>query len=46
MCSKAILAVVTVGPEDYESDDVLAGMRFQQKWEKKAYEAAAEKKLV
>ena len=32
--------VVTVGPEDYESDDVLAGMRFQQKWEKKAYEAA------
>ena len=35
--------VVTVGPEDYESDDVLAGMRFQQKWEKKAYEAAAGK---
>lgn len=32
--------VVTVGSEDYESDDVLAGMRFQQKWEKKAYEAA------
>lgn len=35
--------VVTVGPEDYESDDVLAGMRFQQKWEKKAYEAAGGK---
>lgn len=35
--------VVTVGPEDYESDDVLAGMRFQQKWEKKAYEAASGK---
>lgn len=35
--------VVTVGPEDYESDDVLAGMRFQQKWEKKAYKAAGGK---
>ena len=35
--------VVTVGPEDYESDDVLAGMRFQQKWEKKADEAAGGK---
>lgn len=35
--------VVTVGPGDYESDDVLAGMRFQQKWEKKAYEAAGGK---
>lgn len=32
--------VVTVGPDDFEGDDALAGMRFQQKWEKKAYEAA------
>lgn len=32
--------VVTVGPDDFDGDDALAGMRFQQKWEKKAYEAA------
>ncbi len=32
--------VVTVGPEDFDGDDALAGMRFQQKWETKAYEAA------
>lgn len=32
--------VVNVTPEDYGSDHPLAGMFFQQKWEKKAYEAA------
>lgn len=32
--------VVTVSPEDFDGDDALAGMRFQQKWETKAYEAA------
>ncbi len=30
--------VVTVRPEDFGSEDVLAGIEFQRKWEKKAYE--------
>ncbi|MDO5590335.1 MAG: FAD-dependent oxidoreductase [Lachnospiraceae bacterium] len=31
--------IVTVTPEDYGSDDVLAGMQFQRKLEQAAYEA-------
>lgn len=31
--------VVNVTPEDYESDHPLAGMKFQRRWEKAAYEA-------
>lgn len=31
--------IVTVTPEDYGSDDVLAGMEFQRRLEEKAYEA-------
>lgn len=31
--------VVNVTPEDYGSDHPLAGMKFQRKWEKAAYEA-------
>lgn len=32
--------IVNVTPEDFgEEDDVLAGVHFQEKWEKKAYEA-------
>lgn len=30
--------VVTVGPEDFGSKDCLAGVRFQEKWEKRMYE--------
>lgn len=30
--------VVSVEPEDFEGDDVLAGVRFQRKWEQKMYE--------
>lgn len=32
--------VVTVGVEDFDGTDALAGMRFQRKWEKKAFDAA------
>ena len=35
--------VVTVGVEDFEGTDALAGMRFQRKWEKKAFDAAGGK---
>lgn len=31
--------VVSVSPEDFESDDVLAGIEFQRKWEMLAYKA-------
>ena len=31
--------VVNVTKDDFESDDVLAGVAFQRKWEEKAYEA-------
>lgn len=31
--------IVTVTPEDFEGDDVLAGVAFQRKWERAAYEA-------
>ncbi len=31
--------IVSVTPQDYDSDDPLAGVEFQRKWEKKAYEA-------
>lgn len=31
--------IVTVTPEDYESDHPLAGVAFQRRWEKAAYEA-------
>lgn len=31
--------VVNVTPEDYRSDHPLAGMKFQRRWEKAAYEA-------
>lgn len=31
--------VVNVTPEDYGSDNPLAGMKFQRRWEKAAYEA-------
>lgn len=31
--------VVTVTPDDFDSKDVLAGVEFQRKWEKKAWEA-------
>ena len=31
--------VVNVNPEDYGSDHPLAGMKFQRRWEKAAYEA-------
>lgn len=31
--------VVNVTPEDYGSDHPLAGMKFQRRWEKAAYEA-------
>lgn len=31
--------VVTVGPKDFESTDPLAGMHFQRRWERIAYEA-------
>lgn len=30
--------IVGVSPEDFEDDSVLAGMHFQRKWEKAAYE--------
>lgn len=32
--------IVNVGPEDFESSHILAGMEFQRKWEKLAYKAA------
>lgn len=32
--------VVTVGTEDFASDDRLAGMEFQREWEKRAYQLA------
>ena len=32
--------IVTVTPEDFDSEDPLAGVHFQRKWEKAAYEAA------
>lgn len=35
--------VVTVEPDDFEGNDVLAGIRFQQKWEKQVYEVAGGK---
>lgn len=35
--------VVTVGVEDFDGTDALAGMRFQRKWEKKAFDAAGGK---
>ena len=35
--------VVTVGPEDFEGDDVLAGVRFQRKWEQEVYGLCAGK---
>ncbi|MBM7614315.1 NAD(P)/FAD-dependent oxidoreductase [Alkaliphilus hydrothermalis] len=31
--------LVGVGPDDFDSDHPLAGVHFQQKWEKKAFEA-------
>lgn len=31
--------IVNVTPEDFDEDDVLAGVKFQEKWERKAYEA-------
>lgn len=31
--------IVSVTPEDYSGDHPLAGMEFQRKWERKAYEA-------
>ena len=31
--------VVTVTPEDFPSDDVLAGVNFQRQWEEKAFRA-------
>ncbi|MGN0242677.1 MAG: NAD(P)/FAD-dependent oxidoreductase [Lachnospiraceae bacterium] len=31
--------VVTVTPEDFEEEDVMAGVRFQERWERAAYEA-------
>jgi uncharacterized FAD-dependent dehydrogenase len=34
--NSAIIATVT--PEDYESDSPLAGVEFQEKWERKAFE--------
>ena len=34
--------VVTVNPEDFDSDDALAGVMFQQKWEKEAFLAGGE----
>lgn len=34
--------VVNVTPEDYGSDHPLAGMKFQRRWEKAAYEAGQE----
>ena len=30
--------IVGVSPEDFGSSDILAGMAFQRKWEKLAYE--------
>lgn len=30
--------IVTVNPEDFPTDDVMAGVEFQRIWEKKAYE--------
>lgn len=30
--------VIAVGPEDFEGDDPLSGVRFQQKWEQNMYE--------
>ena len=30
--------LVSVGPDDFEGDDPLAGIRFQEKWEKAAWE--------
>ena len=35
--------VVTVGVEDFDGTDALAGMRFLRKWEKKAFDAAGGK---
>ena len=35
--------VVTVGAEDFDGTDALAGMRFQRKWEKKAFDTAGGK---
>lgn len=35
--------VVTVEVEDFDGTDALAGMRFQRKWEKKAFDAAGGK---
>ncbi len=32
--------IVNVTPKDFEGDDALAGIRFQRKWEEKAFEAA------
>lgn len=32
--------IVNVGPEDYEGTGVLAGVEYQRKWERKAYEIA------
>ena len=32
--------VVTISPEDFGSEDVLAGIEFQRKWEKEAYRQA------
>ncbi|PKM57395.1 MAG: FAD-dependent oxidoreductase [Firmicutes bacterium HGW-Firmicutes-3] len=32
--------LVNVLPEDFEGDDLLAGVHFQRKWEKKAFEIA------
>ena len=34
---------MTVGVEDFDGTDALAGMRFQRKWEKKAFDAAGGK---
>ena len=33
--------IVNIRPEDFESDEVLAGMEFQRKWESLAYKAGS-----
>ncbi|MDF2820056.1 MAG: FAD-dependent oxidoreductase [Clostridiales bacterium] len=38
--------IVTVTPEDFESDDVLAGVEFQRKWERLAYSEGGENNNV
>jgi len=35
--------LVSVGPEDYPGEDPLAGVRFQEKWERTAWERGADR---